>query len=163
MVGCVVIFSSLLLGHPIQAESASHLSQTGGGKIFPPFIWPPVLSRIGAMCLPAVLDCVSLWSRWCVPLIWKGYSFTQWYWGLAPGWHRQAPVWSSVSTSYGESQTPQMLIELVLQFSALCFYSSKSVKKNKKKKKENQLFIRMSDSCWSAALGLLGMWYVAKS
>jgi hypothetical protein len=56
-----------------------------------------------------------------------------------------------------------MLIELVLQFSALCFYSSKSVKKNKKKKKENQLFIRMSDSCWSAALGLLGMWYVAKS
>jgi hypothetical protein len=61
----------------------------------------------------------------------------------APGWLRKEGVQGFVSVNYGRSRIFQMLAELVLQFSTLCF-CKKKVKKKKKKKKGKMAFHQAS-------------------
>jgi hypothetical protein len=67
-------------------------------------------------------------------------------------------VQGSVSMNYSGSRTSQMLAELVLPFSVLCFCSLKRGQKKKKRIKKEKSAFQMggSGSCCSVVPGLLG-------
>jgi hypothetical protein len=73
----------------------------------------------------------------------------------ALGRQRQAVQEDSVSTSYGEYRKSQMLVELVLQFSALCF-SQERRKEAPPQQKEKWPSSGQVGHCWPAMPGLPG-------
>jgi hypothetical protein len=73
-----------------------------------------------------------------------------------PGWLRQAKVQDSVSMNYGKSRMSWMLLELILQFSVLCFCKSRG-KNRPPPKEEKWLYSRLAN--YSAAdQHCLGFW-----
>jgi hypothetical protein len=58
--------------------------------------------------------------------------------GVSLNGHRQAAVRDVMFMNFGRSRMAQMLEELVLPFSALCFCSSESGEKKKKEKKRKK-------------------------
>jgi hypothetical protein len=111
--------------------SCPYWVRSSGGKIVPPFIWPQVLFRGGAICPPDELDCVALQNSWYVTFTRKGCSLTQ-LWDGRVRWHKQV-LCSRILPGPGK---PRCLQDLTC--SSLCcdfaFLSSKTGEKKSQRK-----------------------------